>query len=307
MIILGILIIPIKAQIKENETYIDSVSEAITGIMENLVKIQDNYYAIISYGLAGNIGIFIGDEGVVLIDDQYATLSKRIREMLSTITQKPTVAIINTHYHYDHTLGNVAFGAEKIHIIAHENARLRMSERQVIPTWYNVVQKPYPEEALPVLTFTEKATLYIRPEIIELSHYENAHSDGDIAVHFKNADVYHTGDLFINFKIPFITHIDEAAGADIYGMIGAIDQLLLQSGETTKFIPGHGPVGSKKELQAFRDLLSTIRDNVEELFKKNKDLNEIIKDTKIKINNDSSEADRFIEQVYRSVKKHVKQ
>ena len=74
MIILGILIIPIKAQIKENETYIDSVSEAITGIMENLVKIQDNYYAIISYGLAGNIGIFIGDEGVVLIDDQYATL-----------------------------------------------------------------------------------------------------------------------------------------------------------------------------------------------------------------------------------------
>ena len=86
--------------------------------------------------------------------------------MLSTITQKPTVAIINTHYHYDHTLGNVAFGAEKIPIIAHENARLRMSERQVIPTWYNVVQKPYPEEALPVLTFTEKATLYIRPEII---------------------------------------------------------------------------------------------------------------------------------------------
>ena len=174
-----------------------------------------------------------------------------------------------------------------------------------MPSWYNIVQIPYPNEALPILTFTDKATLYEKPEVIEMIHYRNGHSDGDIVVHFKNADIYHTGDIFVNWKLPFITHIDEAAGGDIYGMIEAIDQLLMQSNENTRFIPGHGPVGSRKELQEFRNLLSTIRDNVEAMYIENRTIDEIIKDTKIKIPFEAKDADKFIEQTYRSVKRHL--
>jgi cyclase len=310
LIILGILIIPLKAQVKENENYIDSMSLKVVGIKEELIKIQDNYYAIISHGSAGNIGVFVSENGVILIDDQFATLSKRIKELLSTITQKPVKAVINTHYHYDHTNGNIAFGSEKIPIIAHNNARLRMSEKQVMPTWFNAVQKPYPPEALPVLTFTDTLTLYEGNEIIELTHFKNAHSDGDIVVHFKNADIYHTGDIFVNYGLP---HIDEAAGGDIYGMIEAVDQLLLKSNEKTKFIPGHGPVSSIKELKEYRNLLSTVRDNIEALTRENRKIDEIIKDTNMKIQykNKGIETyiagwdDKFIEQVYRSVKRHL--
>jgi glyoxylase-like metal-dependent hydrolase (beta-lactamase superfamily II) len=108
LIILGFLTISSIAQIKEDTNYVDSISLKVVDIKEELIKIQDNYYAIISYGMAGNIGVFISDNGTIIIDDQWSTLSKRIKDHLSTITQKPVIAIINTHYHYDHTNGNIA-------------------------------------------------------------------------------------------------------------------------------------------------------------------------------------------------------
>jgi cyclase len=308
LIILGTLTISVKAQVKENANYIDSLSSKIVEIKEELIKIQENYYVIRPYGMAGNIGVFISNNGVILIDDQWSTLSKRIKELLSTITQKPIKTIINTHYHYDHTNGNIAFGLEKIPIISHNNARLRMSEKQVLLVTLqlqgldNVVQKPYPSEALPIFTFTDKATLYEGTEIIELIHFKNAHTDGDIVVHFKNADIYHTGDIFVTYGLPYI---DEAVGGNIYGMIEAIDKLLLESNEKTKFIPGHGPVCSIKELKEYKDLLSTILNNVEILTRENRKLDDILKDTKIKIPFETLDADKFIEQVYRSVKKHL--
>ena len=168
LIVLGALTLPLKAQVKENVNYIDSVSSKVVDIQEFPVTIQENYYAIISSGEAGNIGVFVSDDGVIMIDDQWATLSKRIREFLSAITQKPIKAIINTHYHYDHTNGNIVFGSEKIPIISHYNARQRMSEKQVLLTTLDfqgsagIVQKPYLPEALPIMTFTDKATLYCK-------------------------------------------------------------------------------------------------------------------------------------------------
>ena len=307
LIILIILVsgaLGIKAQIKERINFIDSMSFKIGDIKEELVKIQDNYYVISPYGLAGNIGVFISDTGVILIDDQWAVLSKRIIELVSTITSKPIKTIINTHYHFDHTNGNLAFGPEKIPIVSHKNARTRMSERQVMPTFYNVVQKPYPFESLPTTTFTDKSDLYEGDEIIELVHYKTAHTDGDIIVHFKNADIYHTGDIFVNLFLP---HIDEVAGGDIYGVIEATDKLLSQSNEKTKFIPGHGPVGTKKELQTYRDLLATIRDNVVNLYRKKRKLEDIIKDTQLKIHYQNNDGVDFIAQVYRTVEKHENQ
>ena len=302
LLLLEIGTLTVNAQVRENS--IDSMSLKIGDIKEELVKIQDNYYVIIPYGLAGNIGVFISDTGVILIDDQWAMLSKRIKELISTITNKPIKTIINTHYHFDHTNGNLAFGPEKIPIISHKNARTRMSERQVMPTFYNVVQKPYPVESLPTITFTDKSELYEGTETIELVYFKAAHTDGDIIVHFKSADIYHTGDIFANLFLP---HIDEVAGGDIYGVIEATDKLLSQASEKTKFIPGHGPVATKIELQAYRDLLATIRDNVVKLYREKRKLEDIIKDTQIKIHYENKGGEKFIAQVYRTVEKHETQ
>jgi cyclase len=302
------LTISLKAQVRENANFVDSLSSKVVEINDELIKIQDNYYAIISDGMAGNIGVFLNNDGVILIDDQWSLLSKRIKELLSTVTPKPVKTIINTHYHFDHTNGNIAFGSEKIQIISHENARKRMSERQVIMPILkglgpdNIVQKSYPPEALPILTFTDKLTIYCETEIIDLIYFKHAHSDGDVVVHFKNSDIYHTGDIFVMYGLPFI---DEQAGGDIYAMIDAIDTLLSQSNEKTKFIPGHGPVCSIKELKEYRDLLFTIQNNVETLTRENRDSDEILKNTTTKIPFETEDAEQFIKQVYRSVKRHL--
>jgi glyoxylase-like metal-dependent hydrolase (beta-lactamase superfamily II) len=176
-----------------------------------------------------------------------------------------------------------------------------MSERQVMPTFYNVVQKPYPPESLPTTTFTDKSELYEKNETVELVYYKSAHTDGDIIVHFKNADIYHTGDIFVTYGLP---HIDEAAGGDIYGIIEAVEKLLSQASDKTRFIPGHGPVCTKKELQEYRDLLTTVRDNVVKLYREKRKLGDIIKDTQIKIHYENKGGEKFIEQVYRTVEKH---
>ena len=284
----------------------DSLASKIGDIKEEIIKIQENYYVIIPYGIAGNIGVFIGNTGVILIDDQWAVLSRRIKELISTITSKPIKTIINTHYHFDHTHGNLTFGPEGIPIIAHKNARTRMSERQVIPTYHNVVQKPFPLEALPTITFTDKSELHEGNETIELIYYKDAHTDGDVIVHFKNADIYHTGDVFVSIG-GWLPHIDEKAGGSIYGVIDAANKLLSLTSGTTKFIPGHGPVSSKKELQDYRDLLTAVRDNVVKMYRQKAKLEDIIKDTQIKIHYENKGGENFIAQVYRAVEKHENQ
>jgi len=305
-ILLWILTTSVFSQIRENENFIDSLAFNTQSINEELQQIKDNYYVIIPSGMAGNIGVFISDRGVILIDSQWSELTGKIQELLLTVTQKPIIKIINTHYHFDHTNGNISYGAQNIPIISHENARIRMSKKQVISkigsSMFKIVQKPYPPYALPTITFTDEVVLYEGTEIIELKYFRDAHTDGDIIVHFKNADIYHTGDIFVTYGFPFI---DEENGGDIYFMIDAIEQLLLQSDEKTKFIPGHGPVCSKKELQEYKEFLAIIRDNVEMLTRENRKLDEIIRDTKVKIHSESLDADEFIKRVYRSAKVHL--
>lgn len=295
-------------QVKENENYVDSVSAKIIGLKESLVKIQEGYYALLTSGEAGNVGVFISEDGIILIDDQWSQLSNKIKETLSTITNKPISLIINTHYHYDHTNGNLYFGQEKIPIISHQNARQRMSEKQLLLTtleWQisaGIVQQPYPAYALPSITFADKMTFYRRNEIIDLIYFNHAHSDGDIVVHFKNANIFHTGDIFVTYGLPYI---DENAGGNIYDMIKAVDQVLLMSDDKTKYIPGHGPICTKKELEEYRNILKIVRDNVETMVKANYELKVILKDTRNKIHLENNSGDKFIGQVYRAVKNYL--
>lgn len=195
------------SQIPENTTFVDSVASVIGDIKEELVKVKENLYVIQPYGIAGNTGVFISGDGVILIDDQWAMLADRIEEMIATITDKKIKMIINTHYHFDHTHGNLFFGKENIPIISQENALERMSERQVIPTFLNVVQEAYPKNTRPSMTFLEKFVFHEKEEHIELTHLKNAHTDGDLIVHFVNANVYHTGIFLIRLAFHILMNV----------------------------------------------------------------------------------------------------
>lgn len=291
---------------EENEKYIDELGKSIGSIELKLDTLDENYYMISGAGVAGNIGVFVGEKGVYMVDNQWSELSLRIKKIISSITDKPIELIVNTHFHFDHTNGNIAFRKEGVPIIAHTNARLRMTQRQVLRGFMSVVQKPYPTEALPNLTFTDKIEYYDGEEIIELKYYPNAHTDGDVIVHFKKADIYHTGDVFVPYGIPVI---DPDGGGDIYALIETINFLISNSTETSKFIPGHGAICSKKDLIVFRDLLSSILEDVLKSHKQGKDLEQTVIYAKSRIDENVGgiDKDQFIALVYEMVNEHEKQ
>lgn len=292
------------SQSAENTALIDSLATASEQIEQELVKVSEKLYIIQPYGVAGNTGVYIGEQGVILVDDQWSLLADRIKELVGSITDQVIKVIINTHYHFDHTHGNLAFGKENIQIISQENALERMSERQVMPTFFNAVQEPYPIYARPNMSFEKKFVLHLEDEKIELIHLPNAHTDGDIIVYFQKANVYHTGDIFTNGGLP---HIDEAAGGSIYGVIEAVDYLLQNADEDTKFIPGHGPIGTKKELQKYMDHLTALLTLVETSTKEGMDIEAIIKEIKLSIDFSHFSGDNFIRQIHRSVLKKIKE
>jgi len=308
VIILGVTTFPIKAQettfpFKENAEYIDSIAQIIGNIELALKKIDDSNYFITGEGVAGNVGVYIAVDGVYLIDNQWSALADKIKEMVGSVTSKPIKLIINTHFHFDHTQGNMAFGKEGTPIIAHTNARTRMMQRQVIHGHVSQVQNPYPPEGLPTLTFTNKIEFFDGDETIELKFLGNAHTDGDIVVHLKNANMYYLGDLFVTYGLPVI---DPDAGGDIYAFIETLDYLISNSDDQTKFVPGHGPVSYKKDMVIFRDLLYSVKEYIKDSYKQGKDLNHTITDAKKTVVKDVGgvNADRFISLVYEMVIKH---
>jgi len=256
-------------------------------------------------GVAGNIGVFVGESGVYMIDNQWSVLSDRIKGIIASITDKPIKLIINSHFHFDHTNGNLAFGRDGIPILSHNKARERMQRRQVLHGHDSEVQNPYPSDALPTLTFEDKMVLHDGQETIELKYFPNAHTDGDIIVHFEKADIYHMGDIFVTYGIPVI---DPDGGGDIYALIETIDYTIAHSKSTSKFIPGHGAVCSKKELIVFSELLHVILDSVEDSVKNSKSLEQTILDTKRIIGEDVGgiNKDKFITIVHQMVTKHHK-
>lgn len=223
-------------------------------------------------GAGGNIGVVVGDDGVFMIDDQYAPLTPKIQAAIAQLTDKPVRFVINTHWHGDHTGGNENMGAAGAIIVAHENVRVRMSSEQFNP-WFKRTTPPSPRAALPVVTFGEGVTFHLNGQTIEASHVENAHTDGDSVIWFREANVVHTGDLFFNGFYPFI---DTASGGSVNGIIAAVDQLLARVNASTKIIPGHGPLASVADLRAYREMLGTARDRLARLAQQGKTRQEVL-------------------------------
>jgi cyclase len=224
-------------------------------------------------GAGGNIGVHAGPEGVLVIDDQFAPLTDKIRAAITAISDKPIRFLFNTHWHGDHTGGNENFAKAGIAIVAHDNVRMRMSTEQVNAI-FDRKTPPSPAIALPIVTFNDSVTFHLDGEDITCFHVPNAHTDGDAIVWFRKANVVHMGDCLFNGRYPVL---DVSAGGSVAGMIAAADEVLAVINADTKLIPGHGALATRKDLEAFRDMMKKSRDVVKPLVAAGKSLEEIQK------------------------------
>ena len=265
----------------------------------NVTRVAGSVYML--QGSGGNIGALIGNDGIILVDDQFAQLSGKIKAALATITDKPIKFIINTHFHFDHTDGNKTLGGEGAIIVAHENTRKRLTIDNLVPI-FKVDMKAYSYDALPKITFAQSVTFNMNGETVEVYHVKNAHTDGDAMIYFKESNVVHTGDVFVRYGLPFI---DETSGGNVDGMIDAISNLLKNVNEETKIIPGHGAISYKKDLQDYKDMLQTVRDRVAEGIKVGKTIDQIIDSNPAKEFTGVFDKIEFVRIVYNSIKKQI--
>ncbi|MEZ5498406.1 MAG: MBL fold metallo-hydrolase [Steroidobacteraceae bacterium] len=233
-------------------------------------KITDGVYMLVGSG--GNIGVSVGADGVLIIDDQFAESAPAIRKSLAALSGKPVHFLVNTHWHGDHTGSNAAFGSDGAVIVAHDNVRRRLGMQQ-ISGFDGKPIPPAPDVAQPTVTYASGAALHYNGEDFELEHVASAHTDGDTIVRFINANVVHMGDTFFNTMYPFI---DTSSGGSIDGMIAAADHVLAAINDDTRIMPGHGPLAAKGDLVAYRQMLQAVRDNIAALIRAGKSQDEVI-------------------------------
>jgi len=251
------------------------------------------------FGAGGNIGVSHGEDGTVLIDDQFAPLSGKIESAIAELGAGPVEHVVNTHWHGDHTGGNEHFGKSGATIFAHNNVRVRMASDQ---TRGGRVIPASPRSALPVVTYERGVTLHLNGDTIDIEFVGGGHTDGDSIVRWREKNILHMGDLY--FRIPGWPFIDLDSGGDVESLLGSLDRAISMTDQWTKVIPGHGPMSNQAELIAYRKLIGEAVTRIRELRASGSTLEE----TQAARPLDSFErgegfisADRFIESVWNSL------
>lgn len=229
-------------------------------------QVAGNIYML--EGSGGNIGVSVGADGILIVDDQFAPLADKIRAALKKLGEGKLKYILNTHYHGDHTGGNKVFGAETT-IVAHDNVRKRLSGELKPP---GSDAKPEPPEALPVITFDSSLSVFFNGEEIRAMHVPHGHTDGDSVIYFTKANVVHMGDQFFNGGFPFV---DLNSGGDVEGYARNVEAVLAKAPANAKIIPGHGPLASLDDLKKFHQMLVETIGSVRERMKAGKTLDQI--------------------------------
>lgn len=267
----------------------------------NAIQVADNLYMLTGQG--GNIGLSVGEDGAVLIDDQFAPLSAKIKAAVAKITDKPIQFIINTHWHGDHTGGNQNFAGDGALIVAHDNVRKRMSIENT-NTLSGQATPPSPDGALPVITFNESMTFHLNGEEAAVIHLPNSHTDGDSIIHFRKSNVIHTGDIFFHGAFPFI---DINSKGSINGIIKSLQHIISIADDATKIIPGHGQLADKKAIEKDLQVLISARDRIQKLINEGKSLDQVkaanpVREYADSYGNGFIKTDIFIGLVYNSLK-----
>lgn len=271
-----------------------------------VTKVAGNVY-LLQGSDAGNIAALVGEDGIVLIDDEYAPLATRIASALRGIgiTDKPVRFIINTHYHYDHTGGNLAFGREGSTIIAHDNARARLASGGTAGNGGTVHfdMPPATKAALPVITFEHDVSVHLNGEDIRALHYPAGHTDGDAIIFFPKANVVHMGDDYVRYGFPFI---DVQAGGSVEGMIKACEGSIEKLPPDVKIIPGHGEVSNVSEVREYIKMLKDTSAVIEGAIRAGKTLDQMKKEKLLApwsatYSNEFVDTDAFIDTLYNSL------
>ena len=235
-------------------------------------KITDNLYLF--FGLGGNIAVSIGDDGVLIVDDQIPSLIPKIKDAIKEIGGGDLVYTINTHWHFDHAEGNLALDPNITKIISQSNARDYMSRGGIIDMVSSRInQEPYPDYALPVITYENGMTLYFNDEEIEIVHFGPAHTSGDSAVIFHNQNAIHYGDVFVTEGYPFI---DVSSGGSIDGIINFLSKSLEKLKPGAIILPGHGEIANIQDVKDMISMLETVRDRISKMIDEGKSLQEVI-------------------------------
>jgi len=267
-------------------------------------KVAGNIYML--QGAGGNIAASIGDDGIVIVDDQFAPLADKIQASLKSlgITDKPVRFVINTHYHGDHTGGNAPFSSAGSTVIAQDNVRKRLESGGTAGNGGSVhmENKPAEKAALPIITFEHDVTVHLNGEDIRALHFPAGHTDGDSIIFFPKNNVVHMGDDFVRYGFPFI---DVSSGGSVQGMIAAMEKATAQLPADVKVIPGHGALSNLDDVREFTQMLKETSGVVEKALKAHKTL-EQMKQEKIldpwkKFSGDFVNEDVFIETLYNSL------
>ena len=223
-------------------------------------------------GQGGNITVAVADDGIIMVDGQYAPLHDKIKAAIEVISKAPVKYLINTHYHGDHTGGNELFATDGVTILAEINVRKRL-EAGTTNGLTGAKTPPAPADALPSKTYTKIFKIRLKGRVADLKHIPNAHTDGDTYVWFKTANVLSTGDTFTNGRYP---NIDFANGGNIKGMIAATDAYLKLTNAKSRIVPGHGPLADRAVLTEYRTMLVTARDRMAKLVKDGKSEDDVV-------------------------------
>jgi cyclase len=236
-----------------------------------VTKVSGNVYML--QGAGGNIGASVGEDGIVIVDDEFAPLADKIRAALKGITDKPVRFVINTHWHFDHTGGNEPFSQTST-VIAQDNVRKRMITGGTMGNngGVKMERKPASQAALPVITFDHDVSVHLNGEDIRALHFPNGHTDGDSVIFFPKSNVVHMGDDFVTYGFPFV---DLASGGSVEGMIAAMEQVSDQLPADVKVIPGHGPVSNLDDVRRYVTMLKDTRAVVEKGVRAGKTLDQL--------------------------------
>jgi cyclase len=253
-------------------------------------------------GQGGTIGVLAGPDGVFMVDDQFAPLTDKIVAAIKQISNEPIKFVVNTHVHGDHTGGNANLGKMGVVILARENLRNRLMHPA--PAANGTTPEPAPHEALPVITYNNLVTFHMDGEDVQLIPIPAAHTDGDTMVRFVHDDIIMTGDFYRSIQYP---NIDRVNGGSLNGMIDGLGQVLARSGPNTKIVPGHGPMVTRAEVMAHRDMILAIRDRVAKLISEGKTQDEVLAakvtaDYDSRVPNSAETTQRFVTQLYAELK-----
>jgi len=261
---------PVAGQVGTGETVIQKATEQFESTPLKTIPLDKGIWMFAGDG--GNVTAIVDDGNTLLID---SGLDSRVAELTDAIfkaTWRPVTRLVNTHWHFDHTGGNVYFGSEGVTIIAQENVKGRLSSVQSVP-FTGLRDGPYPTQAVPTTTYSSSMALGQGDQHLTLLNYGPAHTDGDTIIYISPANVTVVGDIFSNHFYPII---DLASGGSIDGMINSLDRVLAQTDEHTKIVPGHGPVATRSDLQHYRDMLVQVRQRIKVLVGAGKTMNEAV-------------------------------